>query len=281
MRKILIPTDFSENAMNAVRYAMELFKYERSDFLVVHAYADDVYENTMEMPRALFEEFKEKVKEGTERELRKVIKEMLETSPNPRHNYDYISVFGSLVDVVNDLADKHDADIIIMGTKGKTDDRDITFGSQTLQVIRYVKCPVLAVPQKYHKNTPQHILFPTDYQVPYKKRELKLLSMLAKNFAASISFLHMSKTGVLSHRQADNQEFIYSCTEENQTAGHEIHGNNLTAEINKFIKDHGTNFLVMVNSRHSYLENLLRTSTIEKMALHSNIPFLVLQNLAR
>ena len=48
MRRILIPTDFSENAMNAIKYGLELFKNEESEFYLVHAYhgeidADGVY----------------------------------------------------------------------------------------------------------------------------------------------------------------------------------------------------------------------------------------------
>ena len=43
MRKILIPTDFSENAMNAITYAIDLFKYEISHFFIMHAYQDDIY----------------------------------------------------------------------------------------------------------------------------------------------------------------------------------------------------------------------------------------------
>ena len=43
MRKILIPTDFSENAMNAIQYAIKLFKYEKCDYYIMHAYQDDIY----------------------------------------------------------------------------------------------------------------------------------------------------------------------------------------------------------------------------------------------
>ena len=39
--------------------------------------------------------------------------------------------------------------------------------------------------------------------------------------------------------------------------------------------------LVMVNTRHSYLENILYTSTIQKIGLHIKIPFMVFQNLPR
>ena len=73
MIKILAPTDYSENSLNAIMYAVELFKYEKCEFLVINAYADEVYENTMELSREFFEEYKEKVKEATDRSLQKVV----------------------------------------------------------------------------------------------------------------------------------------------------------------------------------------------------------------
>lgn len=51
MIRVLIPTDFSENAFHAIRYGMELLKYQKCEFLIVNCYADDVYANTMEMSR--------------------------------------------------------------------------------------------------------------------------------------------------------------------------------------------------------------------------------------
>ncbi len=281
MRKIVIPTDFSDNAMNAVKYAMELFKYERCEYTVVHAFADTVYENTLEMSRAFFEEYKDKVQQGTDKQLAQLVDEMRKISPNPRHKYDYKSVFGSLVDTVNDLVNKENADIVIMGTKGATDDRDITFGSETLQVMKYVKCPVLAVPEGYHDRPPQNMLFPTNYMLPYKGRELKLVSMLAKNFAATIHFLHITNGKKMSFRQQDNKSFLECFVDENIVMFNEVVGEDLTSCINSFIERNEINFLVMVNSRHSYLENIMYTSTIEKIGLRINIPFLVLQNLPR
>lgn len=281
MRKIIIPTDFSENAMNAIRYALELFKYDRSEFIVIHAYAEDVYENTLEMSRDFFEEYKEKVKEGSDRQLQKVVKEMLEISPNPKHNYDYLSVFGSLVDAINDLADKENMDLIVMGTKGKTDHRDITFGSETLQVIKYVKCPVLAIPQTFHEIKLDHILFPTDYLIPYQRRELKLLSTITRNFCADLRCFFVSKWEKLSHRQLDNQTFLDEGMGEVEVEHLCVADDDRTRAINEAIHSYDIDMLVMVNSRHSYMERLLYTSTIEKIGLNIKIPFLILQNLPR
>lgn len=281
MRKILIPTDFSKNAMNAIKYAMELFKYERSDFIIMHAYADEVYEQNIEISRTQFEVYKEKIHKKSDRKLKKVLSNMLLISPNPRHIYKSVSVFGSLVDEANDIADKENIDVLVMGTQGETNDRDISFGSNTLQVIKYVKCPVLAVPSKYHDLHPKNILFPTDYQLPYQRRELKLISTLAKCYVTTINFLYVSKFDTLSFRQEDNKSFIESSMTENVTTFLQVKGADHAAVINNFIEDKNIDMLVMVNTRHSYLENILETSTIQKIGLKIQIPFLVLQNLPR
>ena len=230
---------------------------------------------------SFFDEYKEKMKTAANNSLEKTINEMLERSPNPRHKYNYLSLFSSLIDAANDIVAKEDIDIIVMGTKGKTDDRNITFGSQTLQVIKYVKCPVLAIPNGYHDRPPKNILFPSDYLVPYKKRELKLVSTIAKDFGATLNFLHVSRSKSLSHRQLDNRSFLDSCTADNKPTFLNIKGNDVTNSIDEFIKEYSINFLVMVNSRHSYMENLLHESTIDKIGLNIEIPFLVLQNLPR
>ena len=281
MRRIVIPSDFSDNAMNAIKYGMELFKYERSEIIVMHAYADEVYENTMEMPREFFEEYKQKVKEGTDRKLESIVKEMREISPNPKHDYQYLSVFASLVDAANDLADSEDLDLLIMGTKGQTANRDITFGSMTLQVIKYVKCPVLAVPENYHEVRLENILFPTDYQIPFQRRELKLVRTIAQKFCASLHCLYLTQWDQLSHRQQDNKTFLDDCMGELDCEHLHHEGEDITNAINEAITKYNISMLVMVNTRHSYMERLLYTSTIEKIGLEIKIPFLVLQNLPR
>ena len=124
-------------------------------------------------------------------------------------------------------------------------------------------------------------MFTTAYQLPYKRRELKLLSTIAKSFVATIKVLHISKFKELSHRQLDNQEIIKYGLKVNKTDFLNQEGEDIAATINDFIQKNNIDMLVMVNTRHSYFENILYTSTIEKIGWHIQIPFLVLQNLAR
>ncbi len=281
MRKILIPTDFSENAMNAIRYAIELFKYERSDFFIMHAYSDEVYDHNTLVSREILDELKTSVHENSDKELVKILETIQQLSPNPRHLYKTLSVFGSLIDESNDIVDKENIDIIVMGTKGKKNDQRLTFGSNTLQVLKYVKCPVLAIPIGCSYHQPNTILLPTDYLLPFKKRELKLLSTLAKSFRSTINFLYVSKYEKLSIRQEDNKAFLEECLPDAKLQFHRVTSDDLTAAINGFISSNEIDFLVMVNSRRSYLESLLYQSTIDKIGLDIKIPFLTMQNLQR
>jgi nucleotide-binding universal stress UspA family protein len=281
MRKILIPTDFSENSINAIKYATELFKHGPSEIYLLYAYSDEVYEAKNRFADVVFDELKSQSHQKAEQALAKLKKQVFEHSPNPKHTIHTIAEFGLLVDTVNDWVEKENVDVVVMGTKGETSNRQITFGSNTLQVIKYVKCPVLAVPAVYGDVHPKNILFPTDFLLPYRRRELKLLATIAKNFASEIDFMHISKFPTLSLRQQDNKAFLEASLVENQIKFIQKDGEDITKAINKQMDEHPTDMLVMINTRHSYLENILYQSTIEKIGLHIDIPFLVMQNLPR
>ncbi len=281
MRKIIIPSDFSENAFNALKFAAELFKYERSDFFILHAYADEVYNTEGLLTQEFLDEFKETTRNNSEEELQKIKTQITELFPNPRHRFHTIASFGMLIDEVNDLVDRENADIIITSTRGKTNDRKMTFGSNTLQIIKYVQCPVLSIPEQYEYNDPKKILFPTNYMLPYQKRELKLAGDLARAFCSEVHMLYISNFPLDSFRQKDNQLAIKEQFYDVKQEFHQVEEQEKTRAILKAIEDFDIDLLILVNSRHSYLENILYQSTLDKIGLHPKVPFLVLQNFHR
>lgn len=281
MRKIIVPTDFSANAFNALKYASELFKYERSEFYILHAYADEVFNTEDAITPEFLEEYKKTVKKKADLELDKTKSGILDLFPNPKHVYHTQSAFGLLIDEVNDLAEKENADLIITSTRGFTNDRKLTFGSNTLQIIKYVQCPVLSIPENFEFSDPKRILFPTNYLLPYQRRELKLVGGIARAFCAEVHMLYVSKFAQETYRQKNNKDAI---VEQLYNLKIEYHHEELldkTEAIQKIITELNIDLLILVNSRHSYLENILYTSTIDKIGLNPKIPFLVLQNFYR
>lgn len=281
MRKIVIPTDFSENAFNALKFAAELFKYEKSEFYLLHAYADEVYNTEGLLTQDFLDEFKETSRKNTVEELEKTKTEILNLFPNPKHSFHTVPAFGLLIDEVNDIVERENADIIVTATRGKTNDRKMTFGSNTLQIIKYVQCPVLSIPENYSYNEPKRILFPSNFMLPYQRRELKLVGDLARAFCSHVDLLYVSKFPLDSFRQKDNKAAIEEQLYELKIEFHQEKQMDKTGAIIKYIDREDIDLLVLVNSRHSYLENILYKSTVDEIGLHPKIPFLVLQNFHR
>lgn len=281
MRKIIVPTDFSENAFDALKYAAELFKYERSEFFLLHAYAEEVFNETDEITQKFLEKHKKKIKKNTEEKLGKLKNQILELSPNPRHTFHTVPAFGLLIDEVNDLAERENADLIVTSTRGVTDNRKLTFGSNTLQIIKYVQCPVLSIPVNYQFHDLKRILFPSNFMLPYQRRELKLVGNLARSLCVEIHLLYVSKFPQESIRQKNYKQMVLDQFYDVKVIDHYEEMDDKAEAIEKLIPQLNIDLLILVNSRHSYLENLLYTSTIDKIGFAPRIPFLVLQNFYR
>ena len=281
MRKILIPTDFSDNAKNAIEYALELFKYEVSKFYILHAYQDEIYADNTLLTRETLDEVTSIVKEKSNKALQDILSYINVISPNPRHTYTILSANNILLEEVDSLVDSKNIDVIVMGTRGQTNDRKLSFGSHTLQILKYVQCPVLAIPENYKYKKPKHVLFPTNFMIPYKRRELKLLCEMTSPYRANIDVVYISKQENLSIRQEDNKLFIKEELCKNTVNFKTIKSNNIKKTIYNYIEENEINMLVMVNTRHSFLENILFQSTIDKISLEIKIPFLALQNINR
>ena len=281
MKKILIPTDFSKNADHAIDYALNLFRCGRSHFYFVHAYADEAYEIGRFKSKIDLDLIKNELESKAKLALENTLARIQDPLPNPRHHYSIKADFESLVDSVNHLVDQENIDLVVMGTKGATMGKTTTFGSNTVQVFKYVKYPVLAVPADYEYREPKHILFPTDYQLPYKRRELKLLDNIAGFFKSEVHCMYFTKFDTLSHRQEDNKRFAEGTLSNSYVYFENQQANNVLLGISAYRENHQVDMIVMMNSRHSFLEDLLYRSTVDKMGLHTDVPLLVMQNIAR
>lgn len=281
MRKILVLTDFSDNATNALVYACELFKYDITEFIIMNAYQDEIYADKTIMTREALQKSSLTIGKKSKNALERLQNTIEKTWPNPYHTFNVISSNNMLLDETDKIVDEENIDLIVMGTHGEATEKKLTFGSHTLQVLRYVCCPVLAIPENYKFKQLKHILFPTDFMIPYKKRELKMLCEMVSPFDAEVDVLYISKSNLLSLRQEENQNFIKDELCESKINFITVNSKNISKAIQNYLKEKPMDMLVMVNTRHSFLENILFKTTIDKISLNTDIPFLALQNMRR
>ena len=280
MISILLPTDFSGNSWNAIKYALQLYKNELCTFHVFHAYTPIIYNiDYMLMAPAQFG-LNDPIEYAAKESLGKLVKKIAtEFGPNPNHTFHTIARFDTLVSGVKDLIEELKIHLIVMGTKGATGAKEVLFGSNTVQVFNSITCPILAIPSLYEYDTPLEILFPTDLEINFENVHLDLLKALVLLHNSRINVLHVSHDEGLTAAQFQNQGQLALFFEGTAYLFHDVGNMDVPDAINNFQIKHKINLLAMVNNKHSIFENIFFKNTIHQIGFHLNIPFLVIPNL--
>ena len=119
-RKILLPTDFSNNSWLAINYALQLFKNEACDFYLLNAFS--VTSNLIENLRSTESggEFYKEAKEESLENLSKILdKLIINENGDPKHQFKTISVYNNPIEAIKDVTEQKDTEMIIMALKAK------------------------------------------------------------------------------------------------------------------------------------------------------------------
>ena len=280
-KRILLPTDYSKNALNAIRYALELYSNVRCDIYILNAFHISGYTlDSMRVPEIgepYYEAAKKESEEGMER-LMQIIK------PHPqnnKHQFHTITTFNSLSEAIKIVVDKKDIDIIVMGTKGITESKARIFGTNTVNVMEQVReCPVIAVPNDYMFQIPREIVFPTDYKTPFKRKEIGDLTELAKLHDAKINVVHIDKDkdGKLSRKEEMNKELLQEILQGTDYEMHFLPADKISDGINKFIEENNCDMVAFLNKKHLFFGSILSNPLVKKIGFDPQVPILELND---
>lgn len=170
MKRIILPTDFSKNAYNAISYAIHLFKNVKCTFHLFNVYEPLIYVEKYEANHIEQTTLIDANHEASLIKLKKLRKRIAKNFKNPKHNFIENCSANKLIDEILASQEQETIDFIIMGTQGVTDAKDVIFGTNTLQLIKKSKSPVIAVPSNYNFKVPKRILFPADFGLDYEKK---------------------------------------------------------------------------------------------------------------
>ena len=278
MKNILLPTDFSDNSWNAITYAIKLFENDHCTFHLFNAYTPVVYDLTYVLLSSpaqfgLRDPIRDESREHLS-ELQTRISEEFGTNPN--HKFETIARFDTLLSGIKNLIDERHIDLIIMGTKGATGAKKILFGSNTVQVFREIKSPIIAIPSNFEYAEPQDILFPTDLEVKFNDKQLQILKDIAVSHKSKINAMHVRTEYGLSDEQEQNKLMLQRLFGKMDYEFHEVDDMGIPEAINKFQVEHTVKMLAMINNKQSFFENLFFKDTINQIGFYLDIPFLVI-----
>ena len=166
--------------------------------------------------------------------------------------------------------------LVIMGTKGATGAKEIFLGTNTMSVIKELQCSVIAVPSQFEYQKPKEILFPTDYKFHKSNKYIALIKELCNEHKSRLHILNDSYNITLEEKEQQMKTFIETFFKDNVHLFHHSNKENLIEDIQSFEIKYNANFLIMINNKHNFLENLLFKPVVNQMVYHTKIPFLVI-----
>lgn len=272
LMNILIPTDFSELSKIAVRYAIGLSKDFDIDLTLLHV----VNTNSSAKTRIGSKKLHEAIKNSSERDMNALVKTIQDESNHSRDISTKIVFGGSIDEVVEAFALKHNIDLVCIGTKGATGLKKMVFGSNAAGIISKSTIPVLTIPEYARYKGVKNMVYSSDLE--HLEKELKLLIPFAKLMHSWVNILHIHRNHESSEKdlQSREQELRTLCAYDHIKTK-ELHNESVIKGINQYVADIDADMVAMFTRRTSLFEKLFTKSVTQNAAFQTTTPLLTFQ----
>lgn len=277
MKTILVPTDFSPISKNALAYAVGLAEKFGAKIMLFHAYHTFPVDID---PGLLVKEYHEEIelfKKVSDVQLKALCEEIGNTSTC---KCDYISLQGLAKDVIIEYANDTNPDLLVIGTENLLPMERIIYGTITGRVIKDVDCTLLVVPERAKFTTPKKIAFAIDYHDSDLK-EIQFVEKLANKFNAKTHIVHIITE--LENEDFEVTYFTKTINEiklnipKNNTIFKLINGENITEELEEYVKEEDIDILAVAKTKKSFMERLFSKDTTQQLFYHTKMPLLIFE----
>ncbi len=278
MIKILLPTDFSENAWNATEYGLRLFERENCTFYLVNTYTPAIVHSRFMATTATGGLMEDNVRNRSESGLENLVEQIQTKKIGADHQLETISSFSILTQEIKEMVETENIDLIITGTKGASGFDEVFMGSNSVRIIKSRNnCPVLTIPNEFQYRPPGTIAFATDFKRNFSPRILAPLKKLADRFESAIQIVHIQQEEELDDFQKSNRDSLLDYFAPIRVTLKSLpYFSSKSDVLQHYLVENDVDMLAMVLYRHGFLEELVREPVIKRMAFHTKIPLLVL-----
>lgn len=271
INNILVPTDFSKPALNALNYALGLSKKANASLHIIHI--NHVALVDPSMPAETYQLFVNEIEESAKENFIKLENEVLKASGV---KYQTHTRYGFVGDEVCRFAEEHNMDLVVMGTTGASGLAEILIGSNAATVVSKSSVPVLVVPPNTPYKDLNKIVYATDYNEPEFPAVMRLV-YYAELFDCNLDIIHV-KTDFDRYFNAENNFFKKNksnLTYPKLTFKNLPEGDVLNT-INDYVSANQADLLVMAKHNRNFFDRLFHRSLSKQMAYHTTLPLLIL-----
>jgi nucleotide-binding universal stress UspA family protein len=279
MHKIIVPSDFSNNAMLAASYAARIAAKFGATIYLLHAM--DAATDPILEPVALDTKFLHKYTLEEFDRLRSIRNRISEE--NPQLKIELRLAKGLAADAILSFSHTEQADLIVIGAHGSGALKEFFIGSVTSEIIAKSRVPVTVVPPEYRFHEAGPFLLATK-KFEESKGTLLALVELAEVFKAPVhvvSFIdegegqagqYLDVTWHLNHYL----EFLQRSFQNVTFLIHRLEGNDLQESIDEYCRQHDIDMVAVLNHPRTLIDKVCRRNNSRRTVFHSRVPVLVL-----
>lgn len=265
MKKILLPTDFSDNALNALQYAIELWGLSDTEYTLLNTYVEPSSNTSMVV--SMTKIMKKESEMGLER-----LKEQLNEKYGSQFNVKTISHYGDVVSVMNKLYNDLGFECAAIGSKGTSVLDTMFYGSNTLNAVKSAEIPLLIVPVEKTYLPITSVALAWDEQEKTSDSAFKSLSSFIGDTGANLHVVtvHRDKieNGLTDHvKIGENTVKIDRIVSEDPSLG-----------IQKYVAEHDIDILTLIKRHRSFIDRLFHNSVTKEISMKNNVPLFILHD---
>ena len=270
MKKIIIATDFSPAAENAIAYGSQMALAIKAELILLHVYQPPVA--VFEVPFIIDVEA---IKKDTTREIN-LLKERLQKETNNSIQIHTEEGMGLFYHELEKLCERVKPYAVIMGSQGTTASDRIFFGSETVRALKYLKWPLITIPPAAKFTSIKKIGLTCDLEKEIDEKILEEIKMLVEDFKAE---LHIINAGNAQEFKPD-VVFESSVLERKLSSlnpkFHFITTDKIEEGIIDFAENNHIDLLITLPEHRSFLDLLIKSRVSKKIILRSHIPVIAL-----
>ncbi len=188
MKRILVPCDFSDPAVQAFKFAVELALKSRGEIYLLNVVEVPVMHETVLMPTLYFEQsLMNEMKESAGKKFQK----MKDKWAGEGVSVSTYVEFGSIITTIRQFIDEKKIDLVVMGTHGATGAREFLIGSNTEKIVRTSSVPVISIKKSVKLSSIKNIVFPNDLSLENEHLTLKVKE-LQNFFKATLHIVYVN-----------------------------------------------------------------------------------------
>ncbi len=269
MKTIIIPTDFSPAATNAMNYGADMAKAIGASIMLLHVYSIPV--SMSDVPVLLVSA--EELKKEAETKIHS-LKEKLEHITSGQVKIYAEARMGDVVDELEEICKKIEPFAVVMGSYGSTGLERVVFGSTTLSAIRHLKVPVIAVPiGKEYGNGISKIGFACDFRDVVENTPGNVITTMVKTFNAELHVLNVDYQDKRFRADTPEQSaLLHTMIEGTNPQYHFIDHEDIEDGINEFAEKNNLDLIVAIPKKHKLLQSIFKPSSTKQLIFQSRIP---------